>query len=533
MKPLAFFLCLLIPHLAFAHEGHDHGDGPTPRPAAAHPRFEAVSPDLEMVGELHGDTLELFLDRYADNQPVSNASLEIESEGHRATAQPQPDGSYSAKAPWLSHPGKHELVITVRGENLDDLLIATLEIPAEAEARPGPAVPLWLAAGAALLAALAGALHFLLRRRRAAPLLFLLALLGHEPPAGAHEGHDHGENMPLPASAGEQPTRLADGSVFVPKAAQRLWKLRTSVAGFAEHPANIELIGHVIADPAHSGRVQSSQTGRIEPGVGGIPHLGQRVARGEILAWLAPAANSLERGGSQAQLADIAAQSELAEKRLARLSQLEGVVAQRDLDAARAEARSLAERKAALDAALQRREALRAPAAGVVSAVNASIGQVVEARETLFEIVNPDKLWVEAISYDPALPAQVAVASAAESGAQPFSLAYLGSGRQMRDHALPMQFRVQPPLPSLHIGQPVRVFVETKQRLKAVAVPQSALSKNIGGDMLVWLHISAERFVPRKVRTQPLDASRVAILEGVRDGERVVTQGALLLNQVH
>lgn len=537
MKALLTAL-VLLPFSLFvhAHGGEDHGAAPAAAAAVEQPRFEAHTPDLELVAELRGETLTLYLDRYASNQPLLDATVEIEGDGQKSLAQPQPDGSYSARAAWLSRPGKHELVVTVQAGDLDDLLIGTLATPSPAAAPQAQARTNGLALGGSALLALlvaAAAVHFARRRGNAVPLLALVLLpplLSHSPSASAHGGEDHGD-APHPPVAG-QPARLADGSVYVPKAAQRTWGIRTEIAAPAEHPHGVELNGHVVADPTHSGRVQPSQPGRIEAGAQGLPHLGKRVAKGEILAWLVPVTNSLERGGSQAQLAEIAAQRDLAEKRLARLSQLEGVVPQREVEAARAELRGLEQRKAALSGALHAREALRAPVSGVVSAVNAVAGQVAEARETLFEIVNPTKLWVEAIAYDPALPAQIASASAAGADGAAFRLAYLGSGAQLREHALPLQFRILPPLPALNVAQPVRVAVATSRRVSAVAVPRDAVVRNTGSDTFVWLHVSAERFVPRRVRTQTLDAARLAIPEGIQAGERIVTQGAALLNQV-
>lgn len=540
MKLLTTLFLLFLPLLTFAHGGEDHGDGAAARaPVADHPRFEAQSPDLELVAELHGANLTLYLDRYATNQPVLDAKIEIEGDNQKATATLLPDGSYTVPAPWLAQPGKHELVVTVQAGDLDDLLIGALEVaaPAAAHASVTESRSL-LFGGAGLLALLVAAAvaHLASRRRKAGSLLLPLLILAlpatllAPPKAYAHGGEDHGD-APHPPATG-QPTRLADGSVYVPKNAQRTWGIRTEIAAVGEHPYSVELNGHVVADPSFSGRVQSSQSGRIETGTPGLPHLGKKVSKGEVLAWLMPVASSLERGGSQSQLADIASQRDLAEKRVARLTQLEGVTPQRELDTARAELRSLDERKAALSGALNAREALRAPVSGVVSAVNVSVGQVVEARETLFEIVNPDKLWVEAIAYDPALPTQIASASAAGADGAAFRLIYLGGGAELREHALPLQFRIVPPLPPLNVAQPVRVAVATNRRVNAVAVPRDAVVRNTGSDTFVWLHFSAERFVPRRIRTQTLDAARLAIPEGVQAGERIVTQGAALLNQV-
>jgi len=538
MKFILLFLTMLLPTLVYAHGGEDHGEPAAPPAIAAFPRFETKSPDIELVAELHGETLILYADRYASNEPIRNAAIEIEGENHKAIALAAQDGSYRAPAAWLAQPGKHELVVTLQAENLEDLLVGVLETPVAATAPPQRESRYALLGGGGLLALLAAAVFRLVARRKGGsrlkpllPLLLVLLVL-HDPSVFAHGGEDHGDAPhPVVANPG-LPSRLADGSVLVPKAAQRAWGIRTATAEISERPYSIELNGHVVADPTFSGRVQSSQAGRIEPAAKGLPHLGQRVAKGEVLAWLAPVAGNLERGASQAQLAEISAQSALAEKRLARLAQLEGIVPQKEVDSARAELLGLTERKAALSGALNRKEALRAPVGGIVSAANITAGQVVEARETLFEIVNPEKLMVEAIAYDPALPGQIAAASAAGADGLSFKLAYLGSGNQLREHALPVQFRTLPPLPALNVAQPLRVVVETRRRIKAVALPQSAIIKNTGSDTFVWLHVSAERFVPRRVQPQVLDAAHAAIPEGIAAGERVVVRGAALLNQV-
>ena len=41
-----------------------------------------------------------------------------------------------------------------------------------------------------------------------------------------------------------------------------------------------------------------------------------------------------------------------------------------------------------------------------------------------------------------------------------------------------------------------------------------------------------ERFEPRPVTVEPLDAVDVAITSGLKAGDRVATQGATLINQV-
>jgi cobalt-zinc-cadmium efflux system membrane fusion protein len=74
-------------------------------------------------------------------------------------------------------------------------------------------------------------------------------------PAYSGEGHDHGPTAA--PSNGNGPQRLADGSVFLPKPAQRQLNVRTSVIESAELPQSFELNGRVLMDPNAGGKVHT------------------------------------------------------------------------------------------------------------------------------------------------------------------------------------------------------------------------------------------------------------------------------------
>ncbi|MCU0919373.1 MAG: HlyD family efflux transporter periplasmic adaptor subunit [Burkholderiaceae bacterium] len=378
------------------------------------------------------------------------------------------------------------------------------------------------------------------RQRISRPALAALGLAFVAAAVHAHGDEDHSKDAAkagaVQGAAGAggttSPQRLPDGSLHVPKAVQRLYTLRTVVVQEQALPSSVELKGTVIADPAAAGRVQATQAGIVQAGPGGLPHLGQKVAQGQVLAYLAPQASGLERAGTQAQLAEVNGQIVIAEQKLQRYLQLEGSVPQREIDAARAEVTSLTQRRQALSAGLSGRVGLAAPVPGVISSNAVVAGQVVDARELLFEIVRPDRLLVEALSYDTRTAGDIEQAAAVTAARQPLQLSFLGAGAQLREQAIPLQFRITPPLPALAVGQPVTVIVATRSRVKGYAVPQSAVAQNASNETVVWVHESAERFVPRKVQLQPLDATRSLVTAGLAAGERVVAQGATLLSQV-
>jgi membrane fusion protein, heavy metal efflux system len=350
-------------------------------------------------------------------------------------------------------------------------------------------------------------------------------------PALAGPGHDHGDSAP--AATSNAPKRNPDGSVFLPKTSQRQLAVRTIVAERQSLPQTVELTGRVLMDANAGGRVQPTQAGRIESVGAGLPSLGQAVRKGQVLAVVRASASATERGNQQAQAAELGAQLELARRRVARLAQLEGTVPQKDVEAAHADVKSLEQRLAAVSRSVSATEQLVAPISGVISAANIFAGQVVDAREVLFEIVDPSRLVVEALAFDAAMVGTIATASASPANGVTVPLQFVGASRSQREGAIPLMFRTSGPLTvPLAVNQPVRVVVQTGTPVQGVPVPAGAIVKNPSNQDTVWLHTGAETFEPRTVRTAPLDGARVSVVDGLKPGDRVVTQGASLVNQV-
>lgn len=375
-------------------------------------------------------------------------------------------------------------------------------------------------------------------------LLALCATLG-AGPALAHEGEDHSKDkkakpgatapaQPVAtpgAAAREAATRLTDGSLFVPKPVQRQWGLRTTRVTSEPLAATVELSGRVVADPGAGGRIQATQSGTVLAGPRGFPGPGMKVRQGEVVARLRPIVSSLERSGQKAEQAELAAQLALAERRSDRLAQLEGSVPAKEIEAARIEVQALRDRLAARVAGLDVDQPLIAPASGIVSAVQVVAGEVVDAKTVLLEIIDPTRLAVEALAYDPSLPSRLSGADA-QAGEARLTLRLTGAGLQLREQALPLMFRLVTASAPVAVGQPVKVYARLAAAGDGIAIPKTALSVNGAGETVIWVHREAERFEARRVTQRPLDAARVAIGSGLKAGERVVVEGATLLSQV-
>ena len=562
-----------------AHEGHDHGAPPAAFVTTVAPRVEASSELFELVGVVRREAMVLFLDRFATNEPVTRASIEVTADGGATQAEPQPDGSFLIKAPWLAKTGPVDLVFTVHAAEVSDLLIGTLQRPepgstgdATAESLPAALAhtPVLWALGLALLmggivlgrglpiqrkgvarpalvaeqegglaqqAALENDVRAKRRAGASAGLAFIM-LVTSPGTALSHGGENHGPPEASPAAQSaptvvtESPRRLADGSLFVPKPTQRLLTVRTQPARIQQAARTVTITGRVIADPTAGGRVQAAQGGRIEPPADGLPVLGQRVVRDQVLATVMPVITTVERSGLREQLAQIDSGIAIAEQRVARLSQLEGSVPKRDIDEARRELEGLRQRRKALAPALAEREVVRASASGVISVANVVAGQLIDAGEVLFEIVDPAKLWVEAIAYDPAAVVDIrsAVASTADGETLPLDL--IGRSLTLRQQAVPVLFRITRPSSTLKVGTPVSVILQRATSEAGIVLPSGSIVSAASGEDVVFEHVSGERFIPRPVRYRPLDGERVVVHDGVEAGARIVTESADLLGQI-
>jgi len=348
---------------------------------------------------------------------------------------------------------------------------------------------------------------------------------------GAHGPNGEHLDQATSSTAGGL-ARLPDGSVNVPKLAQRRMGLRTQLAPESEAAATIQLPGRVVVDPNASGQVQATHGGRVEPGPRGLPMAGQAVKQGEVLVWVRHHADPFALAAQQSQRAELRAARDLAEQRLRRLESLEGTVPRKDIDVARIDVQSLTEREQRIAASLDAREPLRAPVSGVIARVDVKAGQIVDTREVLIEVVDPSRLMVEASTPDVLLGGRLGVAYL--SGVEGVNLQLVGAARYLRDGVLPLNFRVSVAAGAspLAVGQPVTVIAALKEQRKGIVLPASAVVRSPSNEPIVWIKTGAERFMSQPVQFQPLDAVTVLVTQGLAADNRVLVQGAALVAQI-
>jgi cobalt-zinc-cadmium efflux system membrane fusion protein len=532
-----------------AHEGHDHDAAPLPASVSIAPRAEATSDAFELIAIAQGSELSIYLDGFATNEPVEGAAIEVETPNGPVIARTHGD-AYRVPATWLSKPGRYNLIFTVTAKEGADVLPLTLEIPeARSESTPtgdtSPRGERWRGQALLILGTVAGfvigiaAMAFFRRGRSiATSVLFLAAatvfganVIAHE--ALAHEGEDHGLSSEAQRFASRDLAQLLpDGSVFVPKATQRILAIRTALTEHGHFRRAIELPGRIIPDPNASGYVQASVGGRLSPPPGGFPKLGTRVSQGDVLAFVTPPIQAVDVSDMRQRQGELDQQISIVERRVARYEPLvqSGSITRVQLDEARLELQGLKDRRAALDKARREPEALIAPVSGIVAEGVVAAGQIAQPNTVVFQIVDPERLWIEALSFN--APTGTQTATARSPSGRSLALKYQGSGFTDRNQSIPIHFAIEGDVTGLRVGQFVTVLANTDEERNGLAVPRGSVVRSANGQDVVYEHVTAERFQARLVRIEPLDGERVLIATGIGPGRRVVTQGAELLDQV-
>ena len=306
-------------------------------------------------------------------------------------------------------------------------------------------------------------------------------------------------------------------------------------------PAEIEPLSGgeaVVAAPAAGRFVAAS-----------LVSIGTTVRAGQTLGRLEPRLANTEDHAtltSEVAQARVALDSAQAEKaRAERLLADRAVPARRVEDAQRAVATAEARLLAAEARLAQRNEtlqsgggaasgnafAIRAPIAGRVADVFATLGASYDEGAPLFKIVRTDR--VELRAHIPAPDAagtrdltEVAFEVPGRSDVIPLRSEHRHDAGVIdpKTGALPVQFEVQNP-GELLIGQAGTAVLYKRDRVRAPTVPKAAVLLEAGRPY-VFVQTGGERFARRYVEIATRDGDQVGLKRGVAVGDRVVIKGA-------
>jgi membrane fusion protein, heavy metal efflux system len=175
---------------------------------------------------------------------------------------------------------------------------------------------------------------------------------------------------------------------------------------------------------------------------------------------------------------------------------------------------------------------IRAPIAGRIADVLATLGASYDEGAPLFRIVRTDR--VELRAQIPATdvsaarrPHDVAFEIPGRADPLPLRTEHMHDAGVVdpKTGALPMQFEVENRDGELLVGQNGTAILFARERERVPAVPKAAVLFEAGRPY-VFVQIGGERFLRRYVDVAVSDGDRIGLKGGVAVGDRVVTRGA-------
>lgn len=333
----------------------------------------------------------------------------------------------------------------------------------------------------------------------------------------------------------------AEGEIAFRKEAQ--WQIPFQVGQAEERLMAPTVIAAGVAEPAPgSTAVVAAPVAGLVAWADALPVTGRAVSRGERLATLVPAGAAAYWAGLQAALSTARVERDLAAADLERVRGLvdEALLPERRqleadaaLERAEAELHAARQRVAALTSGTAGAVSIRAPANGVIVAVGAEHGVLVEAGAPLVKVADGPGLLLRAHAHEQVIVALSPVESlAVMRGGWDAPRDLLAVGGQLlteqlitdpRTLSAPVDVLVESPV-GLRPGDLIEVQIGVGQPEPTLAVPRSAVVE-VNGQNVVFVQVSGESFSRRAVVLGDGDASHVEIRAGLASGERVVVEG--------
>jgi RND family efflux transporter MFP subunit len=359
-----------------------------------------------------------------------------------------------------------------------------------------------------------------------------------------------------PSLPGPPPVGTTSGSreeavevTLTPDAVQRAG-IKTAAAGSAASTSGLTVPGTVAPNAYRDTKVNAL--------VGGIvrqvaPELGATVARAQTLAVIFSselADAQMKYLSMQAMLVADHQKRERTEKLVGigaasrqELEEVRAVHAAHETEVAAARQRLLLlglpqERVSKLQDASQIVSEVQvpSPASGTVVMRSVNPGQVVSAGQELFTVTDLGTVWVIGDVYEADF-ATVRVGSEATITVQgqPTSLlrgrvAYIDPRVDPATRTAKVRVEVPNREGRLRFGMFVMVSFQTASAQRVTVVPRSAV-QSIGERMVVYVPAEGEegKFLERTVKLGPPAGDAVQVLEGLKQGEKVVTEGSFFL----
>ncbi|HEV8081238.1 MAG TPA: efflux RND transporter periplasmic adaptor subunit [Chitinophagaceae bacterium] len=556
IKKILFLL--LLPVTVFAHGGEDHaGEKKAVVGDASYFSSEASSDKYELLIKYQTipvgkeSTFKLFITEYVTNKPVDPDELSVSVSGNadlKFTMHKIDSGVYEIKG-IFPEKKKYNISVSLNGKlGADLLLVKDIETGKEiAKVEVTEVHAHWYNSNLfyGILGALGGMLvMFLLLKKRnkritTISIIFLLLF-----PASsnyftsAHEGEEHGDKKT--ANTGGP-----SNTFIVEKESQFLFDILTQKVETGNFNQSTEVLGTIVPSPKGKAVIQTPQTGKI---VSIRTTVGQRVSAGQVLAVIEQQVDAGTQISIISQKNTVESEYNAAKAQYNRLSGIADIVAKKDLTEAKARFETAAKNKRLFEANAKgnlnstKMVTLTAPISGVVGTFNYSIGAVISAGQTLFEITNLDRVFVEAqvFSHDVIklrTLQKVTAYSSLPNDTTEYNVNVISTAQQVNpeNQSQVVLFEVTNANGRFKIGENINIRIYSSNFTRQIIIPDAAIA-DVNGKPAVFIKDKAEQYSISYVNKGTSNGKAVNIIKGVEEGERVVTNGVyqmktMFLNQ--
>ena len=553
---------LLIPFTLFAHGGEDHGDTKTPvGKAAAYFSSEATSNLYELLFKYQPlspgkeSVLKLYVSNFESNAPVDSASIQIsvQDNANIKLAVTQVDkGVYEVKGIF---PAKKTYNFTVNINSSlgpDLILIKNIEIGKQLPVVHDEAVVSkpWYQSNLFLIIAglLAGMLlmFFIMKKRSrkvTASIILLFCILPASVynTASAHGGEDD--------EAGGKSGGALSNSFIIEKESQFLFKIFTQKIGSGSFNQSTQVMGTVVASPKGRAVIQSPQTGKI---ISLKINPGQSVGAGQVIAVVEQTIDAGTQSSIAAQNSDWKAKRNVADAQYTaakiqydRLMKIADIAAKKDITEAEARLEEAQKNRTLYqNIPLQKVQGAKyfnlvSPISGVVGNFNYAVGSFINSGETLLEVTNLNKVFVEAQAFSADAASlksleKITTTSTNKNDTSQFQLKLISTAQEVNtaNQSQKVIFEIINPKGQFKIGESINLFLSSKNVSAQLVIPNDAVTE-INGKSAVFVKDKAEQYSISYIGKGTANGQYTTITKGVEDGEIVVTSGVYQMKTIY
>jgi len=556
-----FYLLLFAPLLVKAHDGEDHGDAKTASAkTATYFSSEATSDLYELLVKYQPlkpgkeAVIKLYVSNFSSNVPLDSASIQITVSGNpniKLTVMRLDKGIYEVKG-IFPEKKSYNLTVNINSVLGPDLLLITninvgKELPVDAPTDLHTTrwySSSWFYGIAGLIAGL-GIMFLAMKRtnRKVAATVIFIFLLPSAVynSAIAHGGEDH--------ETGGKAGGTMSNTFTVEKESQFLFSIVTQKIVSGNFNQSSQSLGTVVASPQGNAVIQSPQTGKL---ISIKVNPGQNVAAGQIVATVEQTIDAGTQSSIIAQNSDwrakrneVEAQYEAAKIQYNRLKSIEDIAAKKDVTEAKARLQQ-AEKNRALyqNIPLQKVQAakyfnLTSPISGVVGNYNYAVGSFINSGETLLQVTNLNKVFVEAqlFANDAAqikTVEKITAFSNVLNDSTSYSLKLISTAQSVNgdNQSQKVIFEIVNPLSKFKIGENISINIFSKTGSKQIVIPSNAVAE-INGKPAVFIKDKAEQYSISFISKGSSNEKFTTILKGLEEGERVVTGNVYQMKSIY